>query len=70
MVIEHGKIPVMVLHGLAEDGYVLLGDKVQHGIMANGGMLCLAYMMSDERGADDSASVWKPRYHMTGLAAF
>lgn len=44
-VVEHSKVPVVVGHGLLQDGDVLAGHHVQHSIVANGCMLCLALSM-------------------------
>ena len=42
MVVERGKVAVVVLHGVAQDVHVLSRHKVQHRVVADGGVLRLA----------------------------
>ncbi len=50
MVVEHRKVAVVVPHGLAQDGHMLLGDKVEHGVVADRGVLRLACGQDGKRG--------------------
>ena len=57
MVVEGGKVAVVVEHGLAQDWDVLFGHKVEHGIVANGGVLRLTCKrIRDDKGSDMGAT--------------
>lgn len=41
LVVESSEVTIVVCHGAAHSGHVLRGHKVEDGVMANDGVLCL-----------------------------